>query len=332
MVRLQTLDLRIGVRVPASQPTQADILKRSFDPKKTMRTLALSSLLLVSGILGLAQDSTELLDKAPPPVDEALRARIDQYYHAFVAGKFKDAYLLVADDSQDAFLKADKDQYKACETIKIRYSDNFTKAIVVENCKGEWKWHGTVTPTSFPLTTNWEVADGKWYWRYVRPTMVASPFSPTGFVPVPPEATAKNDSGMPANIVGAAEGILSKIGVDKRTVHLRSSETSQDVVHVRNDMPGTVTLKMEDFNIAGLKITVGKTQLQAHEETTILFEWRLDDPAILCPDCAKRSTGTTTLHLHISPTGQAFPIDVVFDRNQQPGNPVPPQVPAPTLK
>ena len=39
MVRLQTLDLRIGVRVPASQPINRgftptiDILGKSFDPK-----------------------------------------------------------------------------------------------------------------------------------------------------------------------------------------------------------------------------------------------------------------------------------------------------------
>jgi hypothetical protein len=33
MVRLQTLDLRIGVRVPASQPKQVDILKEEFQTK-----------------------------------------------------------------------------------------------------------------------------------------------------------------------------------------------------------------------------------------------------------------------------------------------------------
>src|SRR5271169_3408696 len=150
-----------------------------------MRTLALTSILLLSGILGLAQNS-EQLDKAPPEVEEALRARVDEYYHAFMEGKFKKAYLLVAEDSADAFLEADKQQYKACETIKIRYSDNFTKATVVESCKGEWKWHGTVTPTTFPVTSSWKIEDGKWCWSYVKPTQVPSPFSPTGFVPIPP--------------------------------------------------------------------------------------------------------------------------------------------------
>jgi hypothetical protein len=109
--------------------------------------------------------------------------------------------------------------------------------------------------------------------------------------------------------------------VDKQAVHLRPSEASRDLVHVRNDMPGTVTLKLDDLSMPGLRITVGKSQLQAHEETSVLFEWRLDDPAVLCPDCAKKTTGTSTVQLHIAPTGQVFPISIAFDHS------VPPQAP-----
>ena len=127
-----------------------------------MRTLVLFSIGLVSGKLVLAQESSDMVDKAPPAVEAALRARIDQYYHAFMAGKYKEAYLLVADDSQDAFLETDKQPYKACETLKIRYSEDFTKAVAVESCRSEWKWHGIVTPTTFPITSNWVVVDGQW--------------------------------------------------------------------------------------------------------------------------------------------------------------------------
>ncbi len=296
---------------------------------KTTRTLALFPIglvsgVLVSGMLALAQDSADMVDKAPPAVEAALRARIDQYYHAFMAGKYKEAYLLVADDSEDAFLETDKQPYKSCETLKIRYSEDFTKAVAVESCRSEWKWHGIVTPTTFPITSNWVVVDGQWYWHYVKATQRQFPFSPTGFVPVPGETPEKKDSAGPAippDLKSAAQGILAKVGVDKQTVHLRPYEASRDMVHVRNDMPGAVTLKLDDLSMPGLRITVGKAQLQAHEETTILFEWRLDDPAVLCPDCAKKTTGTSTVQLHIAPTGQVFPISVAFDHS------VPPQAP-----
>ena len=276
-----------------------------------MKTLAFSSLLLLSGFAAFGQNSADTFDKAPPAIDEALRARVNKFYGAFVAGKFKEAYVLVADDSQDKFFELSKDEYKSFEIVKINYSENFTKAAVVSAIMSDWRWHGAVTLTTFPLTSNWEVIDGEWYWHYVKPTMVANPFSPTGVVPVPADGgTEKGAPAVPKDFTGAAKGILAKVEVDKSSVQLHSGETSQDVVHVRNDMPGEISLKVDQPNIAGLKITLGKPQLMAHEETTVLFEWRLDDPAIKCLDCAKKTNSHVAVQLHVIPTGQVFPIGI----------------------
>ena len=284
-----------------------------------MRMLVLSCLLALPGLLAFGQDSSELFDKAPPPIDEALRARVDKFYGAFVAGKFKEAYLLVADDSQDKFFELSKDQYKSCEVVKIRYSDNFTKAVVVTSCKSDWKWHGVITPTTFPLSSNWKVDNGEWCWYYLKPTEVRSPFSPTGFAPIPPDGSAANTSVIPNDIQGAARGILANVSVDKRMVHLATYQSSQDVIHVHNNMPGSIGLQLDKLDVPGLKITLAKPQLQAHEETTIVFEWRLDDPRILCADCAKKLTGTPVVQLHVMPTAQTFPISIVFENARPSG-------------
>jgi hypothetical protein len=275
-----------------------------------MKTLAFSSLLLLSGFSAFGQNPSELFDKAPPAIDDALHARVIQFYDLFIAGKFKDAYSLVADDSQDKFFELSKDQYKSCEVIKIRYSDNFTKA--------DWRWHGTVTLTTFPLTSNWEVIDGQWYWHWERPTMVPSPFSPTGFVPVPAESASP--SLVPKDLQGAAREILAKVGIDKAIVRFRSLEPSQEVVHVRNDMAGQVSLKLIQPNVPGLKVSLPQTVLQAHEQTAMLVEWQPESPA-------KRISGhpAVQFQLQIEPTGQLFPINVVFDS-------VPAPVPAPPQK
>jgi hypothetical protein len=291
-----------------------------------MRTLAFFSVLL-SGLAAFGQNSAELADKAPPAVDDALRARVDKFYGAFIAGKFKDAYLLVADDSQDKFFELSKDQYKGCEIVKTRYSENFTKAAVVTSCKGEWRFRGAVVPTTFPLNSNWEIIDGQWYWHWVKPTVVASPFSPTGFVNVPADSDPKSVGIIPKDIDGAAKGILARVTVDKMSVRLHSYEKSQDSVRVRNDMPGSVGLQLDKLEMPGLKITVGKTELRAHEETTIDFQWRLDDPQILCADCAKKTSGNPTVRLHIVPTAQIFPINIVFENAN-----TPPVVPSPVQK
>jgi hypothetical protein len=284
-----------------------------------MRTLAVSSLLLVSGILVFAQDSKEMFDKAPPAIDQALRARIDQYYHAFMEGKFKEAYLLVSEESQDAFLESDKDRYKACETIKIRYSDDFTKAVVIESCKTDWKWHGVITPTTFPITSSWKIVDGKWFWYYVRPTQAPFPFSPTGFINVPPADAADKDNAsvVPKDFRAAAQGILAAVSVDKLAVRLRPDEASHDVVHLHNGMPGVIKLQLDQLVVPGLSISLGKTELSANQDTTVSFDYRLDNPGIACVDCAKKLKGTSSVTLRVMPTGQTFTIAVTF------GPPVP---------
>src|SRR5579872_5079559 len=148
---------------------------------------------LIAGVLAFGQDNSDLFDKAPPPIDEALRARVTQFYHAYTTGKFREAYPLVAEDSQDAFLGSSKEVLKSCDTLRIRYTENFTSADVVEGCKGEWNYHGVKTPTSFPFTSHWKIIDGQWYWYFLKPTMVPSPFSPTGFIAVPPASAAPVD-------------------------------------------------------------------------------------------------------------------------------------------
>jgi len=277
-----------------------------------MKTLNLVCLVVAAGCAAFGQDTTQLFDKAPPPIDEALRARVNQYYQAFMDGKFKNAYALVADDSQDAFLQADKDKYHDCQTVKIGYTDNFTKATVVESCKGEWKYRGIVSLTTIPLTSSWKVVDGQWYWCYVKPKFVPSPFSPTGFVPVPEDKDPKNVSILP-DVNVAAKNILAQVSVDKQVVHLHADETSEDVIHIENHMPGSISLNLDRLDVPGLRITLGKTQLNANEDTTVTFNYRLDAPEIACVDCAKKVTGTPTVLLNVLPTGQHFVLKVMFD-------------------
>jgi hypothetical protein len=272
--------------------------------------------LLIAGALASGQDNSDLFEKAPPPIDEALRARVTQFYQAYTSGKFRDAYPLVADESQDAFFALSKETVKSCEILRIKYADDFTKADVVEACKGEWSYHGTKTATSFPLTSHWKIVDGQWFWYYVKPTTSPSPFSPTGFASVGPDSQAdgpvKPLPVIPANPLEAARNILSRVKVDKNTIKLRGYETSKDELHLTNEMPGQITLSIDPIAFPGLKITPGKTELQANEQTTIVFEYRLDDATIECGDCAKRVKSTLTAQLHVQPTGQIFPITVVF--------------------
>jgi len=278
-----------------------------------MKISSVSCLLLLSSLAAFGQANSELFDKAPPPIDEALRSRVNQFYEAQMAGKFRDAYAMVADDSQDAFLEASKQKYKSCEIIKVRYAEKFTEATVVESCKSYWKFEGQSTLASFPLTSTWKVIDGQWYWYFVKPKFVPSPFSPSGFIAVPDGKDASSVSVLPNDVKSEAKAILAKVSVDKEVVHLGTGQDSEDVIHVSNKMPGSIQLHLEKLDVPGLKMTLGKTQLNANQETTVAFHFHLQAPEA----ASKKVAGTAIVHLDVIPTGQQFALKVVFDSAQK---------------
>src|SRR3984893_18862048 len=95
----------------------------------------LLSILLPLLVSALAQTPADLFAKAPPDVDEALRARISKFYQAHVDGKPRRAEEMVAEDSKDYFYGRKKPKSLSFEIGKIEYSKDFTEAraiVVVE--------------------------------------------------------------------------------------------------------------------------------------------------------------------------------------------------------
>jgi|SRR5579871_676010 len=275
-----------------------------------MKTLFLC---LILGATATGQEASDLFDKAPPAIDQALRARIAEFYKLYEAGQFKQAFTMVADDAQDAFFASGKENYKDCQTARINYAENFSKATVVETCKSVWMFHGQSVPTTVPVTTNWKAIDGQWYWYFVKPTFVRSPFSPTGVVPLPPDAPAGTTAVViPKDPAAEARNILARVSVDKNTVALRADRDSKDQVRVLNDMPGSVSVDLGPSPISGLKIKASKVDLNAGESAVIEFEYNPNNNDIACSDCAKRIESETTFEIRIVPTAQLFPITIKF--------------------
>jgi hypothetical protein len=176
---------------------------------------------------------------------------------------------------------------------------------VIESCDTELAFHGRTFQSKVPLTTNWKVENGQWYWYYVKPKVIPSPFSPNGFVPIPEEADGKTPKSAPVlpDPAVAARAILALVKVDKTAISL-AGERSKDEVHVRNQMQGSISLSVEPVTLPGLKVTVSNAELKANEETTVVFEYRADGK--------KDPPGPLTVQLHVQPTGQVFPIQVAF--------------------
>ena len=260
-----------------------------------MRVVLLA--LILSGA-SLAQNPTVPEGpKAPPEVEDALRARISEFYQAHVDGKFRLAYDLVADDSKDLYFAADKERYTDFSIQKIEYSENFTKAKAVVACGKEVAMLGKRYPVKLPMATDWKLQDGKWFWYREQTEGVKTPF---GTMHPGPGSSQDVDK---AKQAPRLQVLQSSVKVDKREVKLSLSEPSSDQVVVTNHLPGTVSLAVVPPRVPGLEVTLDRKDLNTNETATLQF--RFDPPS-------KPPRPIAMVLVRIYPTNQRIPIRVTF--------------------
>jgi hypothetical protein len=261
--------------------------------------------LLLSSLIVCAQEPAELLEKAPPDVDKALRERISKFYQAHVDGKFRDAYELVADDSKDIFFAAEKTQYRNFTILRIVYSDNFTHAKAVVACGKEFAAFGSRVPLQMPVSSLWKLIDGKWYW-YAMPDdgSVETPFGIMHPGPMPQKAPGAI-AGPHAPRIVALQGMVK---ADKSEVHLGGSESSEQVT-LSNHLPGVVSLSVDCAPVPGLEIKLDHNELKSKETAVISFRYKpTPTPA----------PGDLVARIFVMPTSQVIPIRIYISNPKNP--------------
>ncbi len=256
----------------------------------------MSLLAILLGVAFVAQNPAELFEKAPPSVDEALRARVGKFYQAHVDGKFRLADQVVAEDSKDIFFAADKKRYRAFEIARINYSDNFTKARVVVAVDTDFATAGRSFPVKMPLTTLWKVIDGEWFW-YTQPAKeIDSPFGK-----MKPGAEGAAPPPFPAKLDPAA--ILNQVSVDKTEVRLSSYEKAEAEIIVTNRAAGAVSLAVDYNGFPGLEIALDRKELKGGEVARL---------ALRCNPKDKAPKPTVVANLRVEPFNRVIPIRITF--------------------
>jgi hypothetical protein len=241
--------------------------------------------------------------KVPPEVDQALRARVAQFYQDHVEGKYRAADQLVAEDSKDAFFGMPKPHIKSFEIIRIDYSENFTKAEVALMCPADWFLRGQKIAVKIPLHDIWKLDNGQWFWHVTpAPNELHTPFgvvrkSGNGAESPLPEAVKD-----PAS---AARAILSQVNLDKSTVTLKINRQDSAEVLVKNGMPGAIRIQAESSALTpGFSSVVEKEQLGAGETGKIVLRTEGLKDAAAIPDA--------TVRIRVEPTGQILAVTVQF--------------------
>ncbi len=260
---------------------------------------------------------------APPPqkVEQALRARVQEFYQDFVDAKFRKADALVANDSKEFFFAMEKVPYKSFEGPKsITYSDKFHKARVVVQVEAELRNPRFGTMVVRPdLVSTWELINGKWYWSQNR-DFLDTPF---GRRQIPKDydenkvaglhqAAGANPEMPPGFHMVTPEELARQIKVDKQNVVLSSVVESEDSITVTNTLPGAVTVGINCPPMEGLTIRPEKQDLKPGESVKFVIH---HTPRVTGPK------STLNAMVHVDPLSQNVPLRIDF------AMPRPPQTP-----
>jgi len=247
----------------------------------------------------LAQDPAALFQKAPPHIEEALRARVTTFYQHHVDGKFTQALRLVAEDSGDAFLGADKKRCRSFEIIKLTFSDNFTRANVLVGCDTDFVMPASKPiPVTMPQPSQWKVADGNWFW-------FSEPIDPNKGVDTPfgtMRPGAPGDRNLEAGHIPLAV-VQSAVKANKSEAKLSSFEPASDEITITNSLSGQVTLALDLVQMPGFEARLDRTELKANEKAILHLRYTPGD---------RSPKPTLTARVRVQPTNQVIPIQITF--------------------
>jgi hypothetical protein len=274
---------------------------------------ARNAIILISAVLlipaaGFAQIPSPA---ATPEVDQALRARVSEFFQDFVEGKFRLAINLVAEDTQDEYFSSPKAEIKEFKIDGIDYSDNFTKANVRMTVKQVWKLKAEGfmqdTVVDSPMSTTWKIESGKWvFYHQIQPDGWVTPMGPSqGFGK--PDGTG----GIPKKLDDAAltteaERLLGQSSVDKSQVLLDPDKPSTAKVVFHNGVQGSVDVSLVGVpKIPGLSAMLDKQAVSAGQDAIVELSYAPAAGQQIPPQ-------SFTLAVEVAPFGMHFPVAVIF--------------------
>ncbi|HTX38352.1 MAG TPA: hypothetical protein VME43_25165 [Bryobacteraceae bacterium] len=254
------------------------------------------TLLAVLAATCFAQNAEDLFNRPPAAVDQALRARITEFYGYHISGQPRKAEALVAEDTKDYFYNNNKPAYTHCEIKHIAYSDNFTRAKATMVCGMYVMVPGfTDKPLDVPIPSTWKIEDGKWMWYVDQQVRHGSPMG-LEMKPGPQVYTAPNSpnaKGLPT-LPTSPDFLYSLVKVEKSNVEMKRGETAE--VSIANTSPGTMNLSIAG-KLAGVDATIDNPSPKGNQKAVLKLK-------------AGENAESGTLEIVVQPINQLIPIHV----------------------
>lgn len=247
---------------------------------------------------------------APPEVEQALRARVTEFFQDFVDGKFRQAINLVAEDTQDEYFSGPKAEIKTFQIDQIGFSDDFAKATVTLKVKQVWKMKAEgfmqemVVDSSMPTT--WKIENGKWvFYHHLEPNSWITPMGPSD-IHKPDGTTVMPKSLDSATLNSEAQRILHSTNIDKDEVKLALDKPSSSKVVFHNGAQGAVSVSVVGApTIPGFSAKFDKQDVNAGQDGVLEISY---DP----PAGAPIGPNLFTIAVEVAPFSQHFPIQIMM--------------------
>jgi hypothetical protein len=212
-------------------------------------------------------------NRPPAGVDEALRARVLEFYKLEMAGRFRQAEGLICEDSKDRYYDAEKRRWSSVEIVQTSYEADFTKARATAAL-------GTVLGTmsgpmavKAPITSLWRLEKGLWC-RYIPDVSQEGVATPFGVMKPAP------DTGAPANPFAGAMGAIptnekqleAMVKLSRHQVSIPASGGSE-TVEIFNGMPGNVEIKVTCPGVIGLECELAPKEVPKDGKASLVLKF-----------------------------------------------------------
>jgi len=243
-----------------------------------------------------AAQNPSIFKKAPPEVEEKLRARVTQFYSLYVEGKFRQAEALIAEESKDIFYAMQKAPVRSFQLEQITFDDGFQMATVMVAClsaaprtaaQGIW----------VPVNGQWKLENGDW--RLLLKGRTTTPFGPMKFED--PRSVKPQPFTRPTLEMLKANALQVE---PKKVVFPKDLDGGASrLVTIQNNMAGVVHVEVHDPKVPGLALGLGDKNILPNQFTRL--EMIYSPPA-------EKITGTREVRLTLQPLNQEVVIQVEF--------------------
>ena len=237
---------------------------------------------------------SSIFSQAPPEIDAALRRRASEYYQCFVDGQFQKAINYVAEDSKDSYFEVDKTRYRTFKIMRIEYSDNYSKAVVMLSIDTVFRFQGQTMPVRVPMEGKWKFEKGDWYW-YVIPRKesdtVDTPFGPTKLTPDNGQANTGMHASGPVSTAQALAVFAVMSQIFNPVVSLNSQDSYSGSMRIHNPAPKPLRIEVSAAPFEGLTFSPTHLEIPAGGSSDIEFK--------LAPESAAKVTTRIMHHVLI---------------------------------